>query len=206
MNMWLHKHCCTNLHEECGSAGASWRARVQSRTGRSTQRVNMPTFTHCHSQVAETVRNTNMFNARNVAQGGFAIVPSLQHKAGSSGGPGTCHGNTAGQSIGRSHMIRACPRPQHTHTNTASGSISTRYGCVHGGILPPFCQTTKQPRHREHQKQQNRRKSGTCENVAMEANGARQRNYRSPHDMIRKNQGEDQDLVEFSQSTRYDPS
>ena len=120
-----------------------------------------------------------MFNARNVAQGRSATSP------------GTCHGNTLGQSTGRSHMIRACPRLQHTHTNTASGSISTRYGCVHGGILPPFCQTTKQPRHREHQKQQNRRttrqkdaikptprpleKSWTSENIAMEANGARQR-------------------------------
>ncbi len=114
-------------------------------TNRPRQRVNMPTFTHCHSQVAETLRNTNMFNARNVAQGRSATSP------------GTCHGNTLGQSTGRSHMIRACPRLQHTHTNTASGSISTRYGCVHGGILPPFCQTTKQPRHREHQKQQNRR-------------------------------------------------
>ena len=92
-------------------------------TNRPRQRVNMPTFTHCHSQVAETLRNTNMFNARNVAHQ-VALLP--------------CHGNTLGQSTGRSHMIRACPRLQHTHTNTASGSISTRYGCVHGGILPPF--------------------------------------------------------------------
>ena len=48
-------------------------------TNRPRQRVNMPTFTHCHSQVAETLRNTNMFNARNVAQGRSARPePSAQ--------------------------------------------------------------------------------------------------------------------------------